>query len=103
MRTVGEPSITPAVQAAHAVSMRCTLFIATLCLGLVSHGQTGPGGVGNTANNVLWLRADNGVNLAGSNITNWSDRSGNNNNAAPPRRRRSAHAAGQTHQIRQGP
>lgn len=46
--------------------------------------QSGPGGVGSSANNVLWLRADNGVNTTGPSVTGWLDRSGNNNNAAPP-------------------
>lgn len=44
--------------------------------------QNGPGGVGSAANNVLWLRADNGVNTSGTSVDSWSDRSGNNNHAA---------------------
>ena len=46
--------------------------------------QSGPGGVGSAANNVLWLRADNGVNTVGASVTGWLDRSGNTNNAAAP-------------------
>ena len=43
--------------------------------------QTGPGGVGNSSNNILWLKADaiTGVSDGGS-ITDWLDQSGNGNN-----------------------
>ena len=52
--------------------------------------QTGPGGVGNSASNVLWLSADNEVyNNAGTvlasttdNVQQWNDRSGNSRNAS---------------------
>jgi len=52
--------------------------------------QTGPGGVGTSANNVLWLSADNQVyNNAGTtlasnndNVQQWNDRSGNTKNAS---------------------
>lgn len=52
--------------------------------------QTGPGGVGTSATNVLWLSADNGVyNNAGTtlasstdNVQQWNDRSGNSKNAS---------------------
>jgi len=50
----------------------------------VAFAQSGPGGVGSNANNVLWLRADNGVNTVGTSVTGWLDRSGNNNNANAP-------------------
>jgi hypothetical protein len=51
--------------------------------------QTGPGGVGNSSNNVLWLDAgfgvysDTGASLAinNSNVQLWSDRSGNGKHA----------------------
>lgn len=50
--------------------------------------QTGPGGVGNSANNVLWVSGDNavysnaGTTLAanGGDVQQWNDRSGNGNN-----------------------
>lgn len=45
--------------------------------------QTGPGGVGSNTNNKLWLDANKGITLAGSNVSGWSDQSGNSNNAAP--------------------
>lgn len=46
--------------------------------GLV-YAQTGPGGVGNSTNNVLWLKADAGTSTtaSGSPISLWSDQSGN--------------------------
>ncbi|TND09059.1 MAG: hypothetical protein FD123_1462 [Bacteroidetes bacterium] len=46
--------------------------------------QTGPGGVGSSANNKLWLDANRGTTLAGAAVTAWSDQSGAANNAAPP-------------------
>lgn len=52
--------------------------------------QSGPGGVGSSATNVLWLSADNQVfNNAGTtlasntdNVQQWNDRSGNNDHAS---------------------
>ncbi len=52
--------------------------------------QTGPGGVGSSTNNVLWLSADKsvysnaGTTLAinASNVQQWNDRSGNGKNAS---------------------
>ncbi|PEN15322.1 hypothetical protein CRI94_03325 [Longibacter salinarum] len=42
--------------------------------------QTGPGGVGNSGDNVLWLRADRGIADAdGTTLTDWADQSGNAN------------------------
>lgn len=51
-----------------------------------NEGFTGPGGVGDDSNNVLWLRTDTGI-LNGSsldasegeNVVVWEDQSGNNN------------------------
>ena len=51
--------------------------------------QTGPGGVGNSTTNVLWLGADHGVfsdagltpAVSGANAWQWNDRSGNGSNA----------------------
>ncbi len=40
-------------------------------------GSTGPAGVGRAESNKLWLRADEGVTTSGSNVTDWSDQSGN--------------------------
>ena len=46
-----------------------------------SFGQTGPGGVGTSANNMLWLKADAGTNTTsnGTAVSNWTDQSGNSN------------------------
>lgn len=64
--------------------MRKVIATSFLLSALSSFAQFGPGGVGSNANNVLWLRADNGVNTVGPSVTGWLDRSGNNNNATPP-------------------
>ena len=53
-------------------------------------GFTGPGGVGKSTNNMLWLKADvqayidAGATLAtnGQTVLQWNDQSGNNNNAS---------------------
>jgi hypothetical protein len=61
-----------------------------LCLGLIAlitapalFAQTGPGGVGSSATNVLWLKADAGtsttVNFGA--VSQWDDMSGNANHA----------------------
>ena len=57
-----------------------TLSLAVHCM----NAQSGPGGVGNAANNRLWLSGDNSVLVAGVAVTNWNDHSGNNNNANSP-------------------
>ncbi len=46
-----------------------------------SFSQTGPGGVGNTTNNGLWLRADILALANGDPVSSWNDASGNGNNA----------------------
>jgi len=51
---------------------------------LVAFSQTGPGGIGTNANNVLWLDANYGVTHSSGSVSAWSDRSGNANNAAYP-------------------
>ncbi|MBL7962839.1 MAG: T9SS type A sorting domain-containing protein [Flavobacteriales bacterium] len=43
--------------------------------------QTGPGGVGNSSNNIIWFAADKGVVAPTAGITQWSDQSGNGNHA----------------------
>ncbi len=49
-----------------------------------SFGQTGPGGVGTSINNSLWLKADFGVNTTtdGASISTWNDQSGNGINVS---------------------
>ena len=43
--------------------------------------QTGPGGVGSSATNILWLSADQGVTAPTLAVSQWADRSGNANHA----------------------
>ncbi len=60
-----------------------------LPVGSLIYGQTGPGGVGNSASNRLWLKADVGVYRDagitpasdGDRVQRWRDNSGNNNHA----------------------
>ncbi len=57
------------------------LTVAFALLNFVALAQFGPGGVGNSSNNGIWLRAD-ALSLAnGASVTSWTDRSGNANNA----------------------
>lgn len=53
-------------------------------LPLFVQGQSGPGGVGNSSSNFLWLSADQGVTAPLAGVTAWADRSGNNNHAVQP-------------------
>lgn len=46
--------------------------------------QSGPGGVGSSASNKLWLDANRGVSTSGTSVTAWADQSGAANNSAPP-------------------
>lgn len=61
--------------------MQLTLPFIGLFLGSPLLAQTGPGGVGNSSSNVLWLDANVGVTSVGGSISAWADRSGNGNNA----------------------
>jgi Secretion system C-terminal sorting domain len=60
----------------------CLLNLFCFSFNLVS--QTGPGGVGSTTNNKLWLDANRGVTVSGTSVTAWADQSGNAFSAAPP-------------------
>ncbi|WP_341900697.1 T9SS type A sorting domain-containing protein [Fluviicola taffensis] len=53
-------------------------FLSAL-LAFSSLGQTGPAGVGTSATNVLWLKADAGTSTStnGSPVASWNDQSGN--------------------------
>jgi hypothetical protein len=70
-------------------TLRSVLLLFTSVLVLSATAQSGPGGVGNSANNVLWLSADHGVfSNAGTvpaastaNVQQWNDRSGNGRHA----------------------
>ena len=55
-------------------------FAFTLCASVTA--QTGPGGVGNSTSNILWLRADSGVLAPTFGVQQWTDMSGNGNHAA---------------------
>ncbi len=69
--------------------LRFAFLVSIAPLAGCAWAQTGPGGVGNSTTNVLWLSADNGVyrkagtTLAsnGQNARQWNDRSGNGRNA----------------------
>lgn len=58
-------------------------FLSLTLLGALSAfsslGQTGPAGVGTSATNVLWLKADAGTSTStnGSPVASWTDQSGN--------------------------
>lgn len=52
-------------------------LIFLLIISLHGFSQTGPGGVGNSSDNGLWLKADDIVGSNGSNVPLWNDRSGN--------------------------
>lgn len=61
---------------------RVILGLLTVLAPALSFAQTGPGGIGNSSDNILWLDAnslDGTVN--GTAITTWTDGSGNNNDA----------------------
>jgi hypothetical protein len=46
--------------------------------------QNGPGGIGSSATNVLWLKANAGLTVNGSSqVVTWADQSGNSNNGSP--------------------
>lgn len=73
-----------------AVSQEAVLAIVLLMIiHIPGFGQTGPGGVGNSSTNVLWLSADYGVYsdagvtpaANGANVRQWNDRSGNGKHA----------------------
>src|SRR5688572_4090967 len=46
--------------------------------------QTGPAGVGSSANNALWIKADAGTSTTtnGASVSLWQDASGNGNNVS---------------------
>lgn len=61
------------------------LFIALLStITPAMMAQTGPGGIGSSLNNVLWLSANFGVTQSGGLVSQWNDRSGNSNHALLP-------------------
>ena len=64
--------------------LRSILYSAALFCFTNLLSQNGPGGVGTSANNKLWLDANRGVTVSGTSVTAWADQSGNGFNAAPP-------------------
>lgn len=64
------------------VSVLCVFSLTVVATTVVA--QTGPGGVGTSATNPLWLKADAGTSTTtnGVALSAWTDQSGNANNAA---------------------
>ena len=62
------------------------LFILSLCITTqITLAQTGPGGVGSSSTNVVWLKADEISGLTnGDDVLTWSDASGNSNTFSQP-------------------
>ena len=56
-------------------------FLAVLGLPSIIFAQTGPGGVGNSTTNPLWLDAHTMGGANGADINSWTDYSGNGNDA----------------------
>ena len=54
-----------------------TVLLLTGSLSLIA--QTGPGGVGNSSNNVVWLDGNTVTTATHPNIATWLDQSGNGN------------------------
>jgi hypothetical protein len=78
---------TPRVERPYEARQRTAMRVLSLPLFLVTFSvgaQTGPGGVGSSATNVLWLRADAGVTHSSGAVSQWNDQSGNANHAALP-------------------
>ena len=62
------------------------LFITVFFLfAFYINAQTGPGGVGNSTSNILWLKSEDISSLVdGDDITSWIDASGNSNTVSQP-------------------
>lgn len=54
-------------------------IVVVVAISVTALAQTGPAGVGTSANNVLWLKADAGTSTttAGAAVSGWNDQSGN--------------------------
>ncbi|HRH70089.1 MAG TPA: hypothetical protein PLB89_11330 [Flavobacteriales bacterium] len=64
--------------------MRHFLVLCLLAACGNAHAQSGPGGVGSSTNNVLWLDANYGISHLLGAVNTWNDRSGNGNHAYLP-------------------
>lgn len=66
--------------------LRRILFsLIILFLNTVLFAQTGPGGVGSSSSNILWLKANEITGLAdGEDVLTWTDASGNSNTLTQP-------------------
>jgi hypothetical protein len=64
--------------------LKCVFSIFFLIISFIAGAQSGPAGVGSSANNPLWLKADAGTSTTtnGSALSAWTDQSGNTNNAS---------------------
>ncbi|MAY82597.1 MAG: hypothetical protein CMP59_00525 [Flavobacteriales bacterium] len=62
--------------------MKKIVFFTAISLTVhLCSAQIGPGGVGNSANNILWLDANDLLLNNGDPVNTWPDKSGNNNDA----------------------
>lgn len=64
--------------------MRISFFALLSIAATAMLAQTGPGGVGSSTNNVLWLDGNYGVTQSSGLVSQWNDRSGNSNHALLP-------------------
>jgi len=64
--------------------MKHILIFKLVFIPLISLSQTGPGGVGNSLSNGLWLKADDINQADNTAVSAWNDASGNANNAVQP-------------------
>jgi len=64
--------------------VRYSLLVLFCSFALSFFSQTGPAGVGNSINNVFWIKADAGTSttVAGAPLTTWNDQSGNGINVS---------------------
>lgn len=64
--------------------MRSVSLSVSMLLFMISVAQSGPGGIGSSSSNVLWLDANQGVTHLLGAVSSWNDRSGNSNHAYLP-------------------
>ncbi|MBI2269376.1 MAG: T9SS type A sorting domain-containing protein [Bacteroidetes bacterium] len=66
------------------INTKVMILASVLLTAQYVNAQTGPGGVGNAATNVIWLKANAGTSttIDGAAVSGWNDQSGNIKNAA---------------------